>query len=299
MDFKIGDEIEEINENTPKKPKKISLVIIVVLSIIIGLTVFFVSNAFFGNTNKKKNPEVINSKVSIDDDNVKILYKYVTYGIRGTRNDKFIKEQSVKLEDFSNYEKFYYALQFAQAEDFANTGQFNEQKQKIYNISSAKIKNYMQRFFGNKVTFSTSSTITYPFSFRINNQNVGTLTYAVERDGYDTVFTGLQENITTNNLVEPYYTELVNATKKSDGSLELTEKIIYTKTVPRNGVYDVYIYKDYQQTMLLETRTNLTAEALKEKPISVNDYKEKAATITYRFNLSSTNYYFYSSTITN
>lgn len=299
MDFKIGDEIEEVDENTEKKPKKISIIVIVVVSLVIGLTVFFVSNAIFGGPNKKKDTPAVSSAVSIEDDNVKILYDYVTYGIRGTRNDKFIKEQSVKLEDFSNYEKFYYALQFAQVEDFASTGQVNAAKQKVYNISSAKIKNYMQRFFGSKVNFSTSSVITYPFSFRINNLNVGTLTYAVERDGYDTVFTKLEENITSNALVEPYYTELVSANKKSDGSLELTEKIIYTSTVKRNNVYDIYIYKDYQHTMLLETKTNLTEEALKEKPISVNDYKEKAATITYQFNLGPSNYYFYSSTITN
>lgn len=299
MDFKIGDEIEETTNNTSKQPQKLSIIIIIVVSLVIGLTVFFVSNAFFGASNKKKEPPITNTQVSIDDDNVKILYNYVTYGVKETRNDKFIKEQSVKLEDFSNYEKFYYALQFAQAEDFASTGQVNAAKQKVYNISSAKIKNYMQRFFGNKVTFSTSSVITYPFSFRINNLNVGTLTYAVERDGYDTVFTSLEENTTSNALVEPYYTKLVNANKKSDGSLELTEKIIYTRTVPRNGVYDVYIYKDYQHTMLLETKTSLTAAALKENPISVSNYEEKAATITYQFNLSSTNYYFYSSTITN
>lgn len=298
MDFKIGDEIEEVSENSEKKPKKLSIIVIVIISLVIGLTVFFVSNALFGGS-KKKEPPVTNSTVSIKDENVKILYDYVKYGVKGTRNDKFIKEQSVKLEDFSNYEKFYYALQFAQVEDFASTGQVNEQKQKIYNISSAKIKNYMQRFFGNKVTFSTSSVFSYPFSFKINNLNVGTLTYAVERDGYDTVFTKLEENTPSNALVEPYYTELVSANKKSDGSLELTEKIIYTSTVKRDNVYDIYIYKDYQHTMLLETKTNLTEQALRENPISVSDYKEKAATITYVFNLSSTNYYFYSSTITN
>ena len=40
----------------------------------------------------------------------------------------------------------------------------------------------MQRYFGNKVTYATNSVITYPFSFRINNQNVGVLTYSIEDD---------------------------------------------------------------------------------------------------------------------
>lgn len=298
MDFKIGDEIEEEGTSVKNKNKNLPIIVVVVISIVIGLTVFLVSNLVFGEK-KKDNPTAVSSEIGIDDENVKILYDYVTYGVRNTRNDKFIKEQSVKLENFSNYEKFYYAMQFAQVEDFAATGQVNDQKQKIYNISSAKVKSYMQRFFGNEVTYSTSSVIKYPFSFRINNLNVGTMTYAIERDGFDTVFTDFEDNITTNNVVEPYYTELVGASRKSDGSIELTEKIIYTTVNQHDNIYDINIYKDYQKTMLLEQKTNLTAEQLQEKPISANDYGEKAATITYVFKLNSTNYYFYSSTITN
>lgn len=295
MDFKIGDEIVEENQEPTKKNNKISMIIIISLSIIVGLTVFFISNAIFGV--KKVEPVDTSTNVRLTDENVQILYDYVTYGTKGIRNDKFIKESSVKKEDFNNYEKFYYALQFAQVEDFENTGKVNNENQKIYNISSAKIKTYMQRFFGNEVTYSTNSTITYPFSFRINNQNVGTLTYAIERKGFDTVFTGLEENEVKKDLVEPYYTKLTKATKKSDGSLELIEKIIYTKLVPRDNVYDVYIYKDYQNTILLETKSNLTKEQLEANPISITDYLEKASTISYLFKLNSTNYYFYSSTI--
>lgn len=298
MDFKIGDEIEESSQQQEKKSSKLPIIIVIIVSLSIGLLVFFVSNAIFGSG--KKTPQTnVNTNVSIDDENVEILYQYVKYGTRGVRNDKFIKEQEVTLKDFNNYEKFYYALQFAQVEDFVNTGKVNDQKQKIYNISSAKIKNYMQLFFGNQVTYATSSVITYPFSFRINGLNVGTLTYAVERDGFDTVFTDFEDNITSTNVVEPYYTKLVAANRKSDGALELMEKIIYTEPVKKDNGYDVYIYKDYQKTMLLETKYNLTEEQLKQTPIAIEDYLEKAATITYTFQLSPTNYYFYSSKITN
>lgn len=54
MDFKIGDEIEEVDENTEKKPKKISIIIIVVISLVIGLTVFFVSMLFLEELIRKK-----------------------------------------------------------------------------------------------------------------------------------------------------------------------------------------------------------------------------------------------------
>lgn len=298
MDFKIGDSLEE-NGSEKQNNRKIPLIIVIVLSIVIGLSVFFISNLIFGDKKKDNTPNV-STNIDLEDENVKILYDYVTYGVRNKRYEKFIKEQSVKLEDFNNYEKFYYALQFAQAEDFASTGKVNENNQKIYNISTSKIRTYMQRFFGPEVTYSTNSKITYPFSFRINNLNVGTLTYAVESEGFSTVFTSFEDNIVSNNIIEPFYTELSKATKKSDGSIELIEKVLYTELVNKGGnVYDVNIYKDYQHTMLLETKTNLTEEQLKENPIKFEDYGEKVTTINYLFKLSSTNYYFYSSTINN
>lgn len=298
MDFKIGDSLEE-NGSEKQNNRKIPLIIVIVLSIVIGLSVFFISNLIFGDKKKDNTPSV-STNIDLEDENVKILYDYVTYGVRNKRYEKFIKEQSVKLEDFNNYEKFYYALQFAEPEDFANIGKVNENGQKIYNISSAKVKQYMQRFFGPEVTYSTNSKITYPFNFKINNLNVGILTYAIENEGFNTVFVSLEDDIISNNIIEPYYTKLTNATKKSDGSLELNEKIIYTELINKeNNTFDINIYKDYQHTILLESKLNLTELDLKNNPINIEDYQEKAATISYLFKLSSTNYYFDSSKISN
>lgn len=299
MDFKIGDDIEETSESPKKKNNYLSTIIIVVVSLFFGLTVFFISYALFGPKKDKEPEQEINTNLSLNDENVKILYNYVTYGVNDKRNEKFIKEKSVKLENFTNEEKFYYALQFAQVEDFANTGKLTEQNQKIYNISSAKIRSYMQRFFGNEITYKTTDKITYPFSFRINNQNVGTLTYSSERNGFDTVFSADEQIEETPNLVAPYYAELTNAVRKTDGSIELTEKIVFPEVTKKEELYDINVYKDYDKTILIEQKTNLTEENIKEKPISVKDYGSKATTITYLFKLSSTNYYFYSSEINN
>ena len=298
MDFKIGDDIEVNGSRNRKGESKMIIIIIVVVSLLCGLSVFFVSNALFGKKGGDT-PPMADTTVELTDENVQILYKYVTFGTRGTRNDKFLKEQNVTLDSFSNQERFYYALQFAQPEDFANTGRLNEKNQKIYNISSTKVNTYMQRYFGNKVTYSTNSVITYPFSFRINKMNVGTLSYTVESDGYDTVFTELQEDIESDNIVEPYYTELVNATRKADGSMELAEKVIYTEVHKENDLLTINIYKDYQRTMLLETRQNLTKEQLDANPVKIDDYKDKAATVIYTFKLNGQNYYFDNSKITN
>ena len=303
MDFKIEDDFEDIEEEPSSennnKSNIFSIFIIIVVSLAFGLIVFFISNALFG---RKVIPpeEPKNTTVSLTDENVKILYEYVTYGVRNTRNDKFIKEQSVDINSFSNQEKFYYALQFVQVEDFIPTGEVNSQNQKIYTIQGSKIKNYMQRFFGGRITYANNSVITYPFSFRINNQNVGVMTYSVDKDAYETVFTGLEEDIISDKVVEPFYSKLVQATRIGrDGSLELQEKVIYTDSKEENGTYTINIYKDYQHTMLIETKQNLTKEQLQQNPISIDNYQEKAATITYVFKLNSTQYYFDSSKISN
>ena len=227
MDFKIGDEIEE--NGTPKKDrsKNLGLIIAIIIALASGIIVFLISNAIFGKKEVVEKPEE-SVPINLSDENVKILYNYVTYGTKGKRNDKFLSENKVDLSSFENQEKFYYALQFAQVEDFIPTEKKDQQGRKIYNIPSSKIRTYMQRFFGGMVTYSNDVVITYTFSFQINGQNVGIMTYSEEYDGFDTVFDGIEEQETSSNLVEPYYAELTGAFKEPDGSYRLEEKVIFT-----------------------------------------------------------------------
>lgn len=304
MDFKIEDGFDENGTSKKKGNSTLAIIIVVVIAILCGISVFFISNALFG---KKvvTTPPPKNTDVSLSDENVTILYDYVTYGTGGVRNDKFLKEQTVTLDSFTNQEKFYYALQFCQIEDFASSNQVNADNQPVYKIPVTTIKKYMQRFFGSKVNFSTDSIITNTFDFKINDKNVGTMTYSAVDDSYDIVFTELQEPA-TQNVVEPFYAKLVRATRiGKDNSLELEEKVIYTVAQEVDGIYTIGIYKDYQHTILLETKQNLTAEQLKENPIKIDDYVDKAATVKYTFKLNkvayynNTIYYFDNSTIKN
>lgn len=297
MDFKIDEESEQ-SVSEKKQTQTIPIIIVIIISIVIGLLVFFVSNSLFG----KKEQQVTtpaNLDVSLNNENVIILYDYVTYGVNNKRNEKFLKEKNVTIDSFSNEEKFYFALQFAEPEDFVATGELNEEQLKIYKISSTAVKKYMQRFFGNRITYSTSGTITYPFNFTINNKNVGVMTYSIEKDGFETVFTGLQEASQESKLVEPYYTKLVKATRiGSDNSLELEEKVIFTDVQEIEGLYKVGIYRDYEKSSVIESKMNITKEQLEQKAISIDDYLNTAATITYKFKLNENNeYYFDSSSI--
>ena len=289
MDFKIEDNFEE-NGTSKKNNNKLSIIIVAIIALLCGIFVFFISNALFGKKVVPATPPK-NVQVDLSDDNVEVLYDYVKFGVNNTRNDKFIKEKVVTIDTFNNEEKFYYALQFCQVEDFTDSKQVNGENQPIYKIPVTTVKKYMQRFFGNKVTFSTNSVITYIFNFKINDKNVGVMTYNATDDTYDTVFTELKEPEPT-PVVEPSYAKLVKATRiGKDNSLELEEKIVYTATQVVDGVYTIGIYKDYEHTILLETKQNLTAEQLQQNPINIDNYLDKATTIKYVFKLNKVSYY--------
>ena len=299
MDFKIGDDIEESGSSSSKikKNSKLPIIIVVIVSILVGLLVFFTSNSLFGG--KKTKEEVPSEeKLSLNETNVEILYSYVTYGVKNTRAEKFIKEDKVTLSSFTNEEKFYYALQFADVEDFVPTGEVNEKNQKTYLIKDYKIKNYMQRFFGKDVEYDNDEQIKYPFSFRINGQNVGIMNYSEEYKGYITVFDGYEKDVEDTNIIEPYYATLSAAYKENDGTYRLEEKIIYTELEKSDdNTYSLSIYRDYDHKMLLEKKSALTEDDLKDKRIDIKDYQNHASTITYKFALNGNILYFDSSSI--
>ena len=293
-EFKIGDNVEEQNSevvlNRLKKKRKIAIIIVVIVSILIGLTTFIVSNLIF---NRKQPSEVINYSVDLKNENVQILYQYVTYGTKGLRNDKFAKEDKVVLDNFSNEEKFYYALQFAQVDDFEFTGEINAEKNKVYLITDRKIKKYMQLFFGPNVKYKNDLTISYPFSFRINGMNVGNMKYSENRGGFETTFTTFQADIKKEDITNNIEGELVKAYSDAKNKLYLEEKVVYiTQTKNPDNTYKIDIYKDNNKTILVDTKT---VSNLEEK-IDLSKYNN-TTTIKYSFGLNGSVYYFESSEI--
>ncbi len=297
MDFNIGEEVQESEEFGSSKKEKNPTTIIAIVAIIVGLIVFLIMNFYFG---KKEVPveTPADTKLSLSEENVQILYSYVTYGVKNKRYDKFLVENIVTLDSFSNQEKFYYALQFAEPEDFEATGKLNAANKKIYTISDVQVKNYMQRFFGGNVSYTYTDTFAYPFSFRINGQNVGTMTPTERGDGMTVVFDGYEPDV-EEAVVEPFYADLVEAYKQSDGTYRLVEKAVYTKVDAKgNGYFDVSIYRDPAHTLLIETKQNQNEAIMRANPISAATYSDKAATITYHFGLYNSMLYFDKSEIT-
>ncbi|MBQ6497901.1 MAG: hypothetical protein IJI58_04220 [Bacilli bacterium] len=290
-DFKIGDDFDENgNVKEHKVNKKIAIIIVIVIAIAVGLLVFFVSNAIFG---KPKEKPPVDTQVELNDENVQILYKYVAYKNDGYGNDKFLKENSVNKDSFNDDEKLYYALKFVQPTDLADTGQV-ENKQKVYSLTITKIKNCLPSFFGSDVEFNPPKEIAYKFSF-LNESSVAKMTFDENEQFYKVVFAKADKK---EELIQPVYTKLASATKKAEGPLVLTEKVIYTQLEQTGETYVVKIYKDYQHTTPIAEMRDLTKDQLKE--ISIDNYLDRAATVAYTFSVNSINkhYYFDNSSIT-
>ena len=293
-EFKIGDDFdEEGNVKEHKVDKKIIILIVIGISIVFGLLVFLVSNAIFGG---HEDDTPVDTQVALNDETVQVLYKSVAY--RDYGNDLFLRENNVTIDTFKDEDKLYYALQFVQPEELTYSEKMTDQKQKIYDLSISKIKKYLPTFFGNDINFTPIEELTYKFDFTINDLGVAKLTYNDEEEVYKVVFEKEEEN--EEELVKPYYTELSSATKKADGTLILNEKVIYASSTKESDTYKINIYKDYQHTTLIEARQDVTKDDLNSNPISIEKYKDRAATITYTFKVKelNKNYYFAGSNIT-
>ncbi|MBR5369830.1 MAG: hypothetical protein IK137_00840 [Bacilli bacterium] len=304
MDFKISEDFsEEKNEdnNSNKSGNKFTTIIIIVVAFIVFLIVFLVLNGILNpktKTTTTKTNVVTSEKKSLTESNVKILYGYVTYSNNGgPRYDIFVKNKKVTLDTFTEEEKYYYALQYVQVEDFSYTGKNDENNNKIYTISNRKINKYMEYFFGKGVKYSKDVNIKYPFSFSINDKNVGIMKYNEETESFDTIFEK-DTTVKETNIVEPYIGKLVEAYKEPDGGYKLIEKLIYVSLRQQpDGKYEVTISKDYEHTNVIETSIDQTEDDLKK--ITIDKYIDKAATITYNFKIKNTSniLYFYSSEI--
>lgn len=293
-DFKIGDNIEEQTPeqltNKRNKSRKFAIIIVVIISLLIGITTFLISNAIF---NKKEPEKEIDYSVDIKDENVQILYKYVTYGTRGIRNDKYTKEKEVTIDSFNNDEKFFYALQFAQPGDFEYTGEVNSEKKKIYLITDKTIKKYMQLYFGPNIKYKNDEVLSYPFSFKINGMNVGDMKYSDSKGGFETTFTSFQDELKKEEIKNDVIGKLESAKTDKNNKLILTEKVVYL-SINKNedNTYKVELYKDYNKEIRLDqkTVTNL------DDKIDISNL-ENTSTIEYTFALNGTTYYFESSRI--
>lgn len=294
--YVTDDEYENLNFKSKKKNNKnLSLIFVILIALVFGVVVFLLSSLFFSGskTNNNQNQGKKES-ISINDKNVKKLYSYITYGPNNNRYTLFIKQKKVEQDSISNLDKYLYAMQFITKDDVLEK---NINNTKTYYIKSSVIKNAIKKMYGNNIKYIETSEVPIVLDFTIDNKNKGTMTYDNSLDGYILSLTDLSQN--QEEIIKPHYEKLKSAEYKDNNSINIKESIIYvTYKKNEDNSYSYKVYSDYEHTVLIDNVENISLEQLQKTPITINDYKDIATTITYNFKLDdNNNYYFNSSSI--
>ena len=294
--YVTDDEYENLNFKSKKKNNKnLSLIFVILIALVFGVVVFLLSSLFFSGskTNNNQNQGKKES-ISINDKNVKKLYSYITYGPNNNRYTLFIKQKKVEQDSISNLDKYLYAMQFITKDDVLEK---NINNTKTYYIKSSVIKNAIKKMYGNNIKYIETSEVPIILDFTVDNKNKGTMTYDNSLDGYILSLTDLSQN--QEEIIKPHYEKLKSAEYKDNNSINIKESIIYvTYKKNEDNSYSYKVYSDYEHTVLIDNVENISLEQLQKTPITINDYKDIATTITYNFKLDdNNNYYFNSSSI--
>jgi len=291
-DFNDIDSLEEYDEMVKRDErrsflKKLYNFMVIVFIVLVGIMMYLIISLFMGNNNE--------TALDVNSNEVRTLYSYVTYGSRGIRTDKFVSNSYVDINNFTNDEKFLYALQFASSDDFVDTSKNNSHGRRIYLLPDSKIREYMTTFFGPRVTYSSDLDFNYTFLFRMNKYNHATLDYNAHNSGFEVVFNSYQADDFKPNL-ESYYTQLYNAGRLDDGKIIIREKIVYLDAQRDGDYYNIYIYQDRALSKMIGQLNNVSKTEFESGSIDFNTFPNTAM-VEYTFGLSGVMYYFESSKI--
>ena len=298
-EFSFNSSIDDENENgynqdPNEKGKIFKFIIIVVVSLVAGLSVYFVTDALINGNKKPTTTQVAKDQVmDLDDEMITYLYDNVTYAVNGIRSDKFFKSGNVSASDFTTQEKIYFALRYATESDFIDMSSDEEDETSesglvVYGISNDKIKESIFNFFGEDVTYTTNTPVNIAVNFIKNGYNAGTLEYDATSDYWLVTFDSVSES-GADMVVNPYLYKIESAMREGKTSnIIIKERVVFT-AIKQNtddagqplDSYDYAVYQDYAKTKQLEMQTGVVADQL--TLIGIDNYEENAATITYTF----------------
>lgn len=285
---------QENNKKT-NNSQIVKIVILVVIVLALGFGVYFISSLFFGNNQKQEATTGISSTLSIDDPEVEAIYDLVTYGRDSNSLNKYLKEQSVTLKDFSNYEKFYYALSLLKEKELQEIKSSDTTAQKQYYIEDVDMDQLMKSYFGDGVKYLKQGTLPIILSPGFEAGNTLSLKYDINKERYETTLT--KTAATAARLIPVALYGLESASRLDDGTITLVERVVYIVSNVNNNLVSYQVYRDYNHTMLIDSQTNIALADYQKEPLSIDDYMEKGNIITYKFKENNGEYYFYQSKI--
>ena len=179
------------------------------------------------------------------------------------------------------------------------------QKIKEYSLSNDRIRVAMEDFFGSEISYNYDVEIPIAMNVSINKKNAGNLRYDATSDSFLIKFDRTSDLSAEDSPIKPCYGQVVSAMKFADTkNIVLKEKIIFTqskvvyeaKNEEEENKYNYTVCGDYACKEVLAEKKNVTKSQYYNDPIELDDYEDKATTITYTFFKDSNNeYHFLSS----
>lgn len=291
----------EVDSNK-KSSKGYIIALITAVIVILGLVgyIFYEKGFLFSHTdnreinmtNKREKNKEIDDTEELEKNDSRFINLYndlKDYSYGATRKDS---------TDYSSIEYAFLVGKNIKEADITKTSETWEYGT-YYVIEGSKIENILREYFGSSFTFDRNKIVSTSTSvdFDPNGEGSGMtfVSYDSANDNYKLTFAGIGG--TSGPSATIMNQEIVAASRKNE-EITVISKAIYINTQNDANSIKYDIYSDKDQTNLIESFT-YSYEEVSSKSISVENYLEKASTITYQFKLdqNTNKYYFVSSRI--
>lgn len=303
-------EKEVVEEKKENNKKGSTTAIIILVLIVIGFMVYIAYDKGYifksktqkentkteekiDNTNKKEEP-IKEDKKDLDFDDsrfIKIYNKLASYTYKMNRENGY--------NSFSDKDLAVIAIKDFKENDFTKTDEVNKEKNvNYYTFKGDTITKYLKKYFSSDVVIDKNKIRDLFVATNVNFDGSGMQieSYDKDKDEYKVTFGGIGG--TTGPSPKITARKITSASKEEDGSIKVVEKAIYyTSTIFNDDMY-FNIYSDPSNNYNIDGKHFKISNITNEK-IDINDYIDKASTITYTFKLDkeTDKYYFVSSAI--
>lgn len=311
MEKEVKEENKPVEKQEEKKSGASAAAIIILVVIIIGFMVYIAYDKGYifkskqtkekstpVETNKKENKENKTveptsgeaKEIDLDDSRFIGIYKKLqkyTYSMN--------RENGYK--SFSDKDLATIAIKSFKEADFEKTSE-KDNGSTYYKFKGDTIIKHLKNYFKSDVTINKEKLNDLFVATNVNFDGSGMQikSYDKDKDEYKVIFGGIGG--TSGPSPKITARKIISATKQEDGSIKVVEKAIYyTSTIFNDDMY-FNIYSDPSNNYNIDGKHFKVSNVTNEK-IDVNDYSDKASTITHIFKLDKEtgDYYFASSVI--
>ena len=279
----------------------IIVIVILLLALLCSIGYICYDKGVFGG---KKESTSNNTETKIDNKNSKsekiALDDSRFYGIyEKLKPYTYEKNRSDAYKSFTDNELFNIIVPELKESDFVKTTETTQLGDAYYTLENSVVINYLKKYFGSIVKVNGSNIVNPEFAYRTNMDNGGLCIIAYSDEKYKVRFSGIGG---IGIDVKPKITErkIVSATMENN-EIVVKEKAIYIEypnLYESSSSYIYNIYSDVNKTNKMDSKS-YTLDDVTKGLITVEDYLDKASTITttFAYDKDTNSYYFKSSTI--